>query len=307
MKALFVLGILSYAIAARAITIEAYGDSLTAGFFSNEKGLTSPPPLKEISKTLSDLSMFLITGNPAYREPYEYRDRAWPHVLARHLSGFYNAEVADTNFGQVSAITADLPKQMENLEWGTVWRSMAFVFIGHNDLDDVAAPTPDALAEKHRGHLNDFLAKWDAKHYQSTLFFVPVGEVYRVFQNLKGFTWFKNESVTYRCEESWQRFFPYANFYYQLMKQGKLDSFLVPRVAALQNEQREAARRWNSRSQRNNYRFLELKRPFTYTPKNFAIDCFHLSQAGEAEMAQTVFETLIESRFGDETTGLAQR
>ena len=75
MKALIFLVLLCQAIPGSAMTLEAYGDSLTAGFFSNEKGLTNPPPLKEISKILSDLGMFILTGDVSYRDPHEYPHR----------------------------------------------------------------------------------------------------------------------------------------------------------------------------------------------------------------------------------------
>ncbi len=299
MKILFFFVVLCQATVAqaRSTTLEAYGDSLTAGFLSDERNLTNPPPLKEISTTLSDLAMYIFTGESSFKEPYEYRNNAWPAKLADKIQTHYGYSVEARNYGVVGALTRDLPKQLAELPFGTTRRAMAFVFIGHNDLDDLSVANADALAEKHRKDLSEFFAAWDRKHYESTMHVIPVGHVYKVYQNLKGYTWFKNPPVTYRCEDSWQKFFPYAGFYYKKMQEGKLEEFLVPRVQGLQREQREAAREWNATSQRNNYYYNEPKIPFAYIPENFAIDCFHLSGKGEQFIADTIFETLNNAPF----------
>src|SRR5688572_18007144 len=105
MKAIIVFFVLCHSALAmdtkRPVILEAYGDSLTAAFLGGEKNLENPPSLKEVSSTLSDLAMFLITKEPKYKDPYEYRTTGWPARLAKKLAAKHGMLFEARNYGVI--------------------------------------------------------------------------------------------------------------------------------------------------------------------------------------------------------------
>ncbi len=281
----------------RPVILEAYGDSLTAAFLGGEKNLENPPNLKEVSGTLSDLAMFLLTKEPKYKDPYEFRTTGWPSRLAAKLAAQTGLAFEARNYGQISAETFELPLQLKQLPNGTSKRTMAFVFIGHNDFVHKDL-TVDELATKHKKALHDFFTEWDKRHWFSTMFIIPIGDVYKVYHRLNNFVWHKNEKVTYTCNDSWNKFFPYARVYYDLFQLGTINEYFLPRIDAFHRAEREIARQWNWTSWTNNYYYYEPKGAFPYEPRNFAVDCFHLASNGQEEIARATFEA-IQSRGFD--------
>ncbi len=275
----------------KPVIIEAYGDSLTAAFLGGEKHLEDPPGLKEVSSTLSDLAMFLVTNEAKYKDPYEYRTTGWPARLAKKLSAHHGLAFEARNYGRISAETPELPEQLKGLPNGTSKRTMAFVFIGHNDFVEMGL-TVEQLAARHKKGLNDFFKEWDKRHWFSTMIIIPVGDVYKVYHRMNDLVWFKNQTVTYKCNDSWNKFFPYARSYYQLFQQGTIDSYFIPRIDAFRRAEREIAREWNWTSWTNNYYYYEPKTAFPYEPRNFAVDCFHLAANGQEQVAQATFDAM---------------
>jgi len=301
MKAIFVFSLLCHFAHAttpkRPVIVEAYGDSLTAALLGGEKNLENPPGLKEVSSTLSDLAMYLITKEAKYKDPYEHRTTGWPARLAKKLSAHHGIPFEAHNYGVISAETFELPEQLKGLPAGTSKRTLAFVFIGHNDFAVDMDKSVEALAEKHRKGLADFFKEWDKRHSFSSLFIIPVGDVYKVYHRMNDLTWYQNQTVTYKCNDSWEKFFPYARSYYQLFKAGQINEYFIPRIEAFRRVERETARNWNWTSFTNSYYYYEPKKPFPYEPRNFAVDCFHLAGNGQEEIAQATFDTVHSEQF----------
>ncbi len=297
MKTFFFFALLCHAAFSKPVILEAYGDSLTAGFLAGEKNLEDSPTLPEVSKLLSDLALYLLTGEDKYRTPHEYPASAWPARLAKKLKDGLGVDVEIHNYGMTGADTILVKDQLKKLPDGVRKKAIAVVFIGHNDFADGADITAAAMIERHRKALNDFFSEWDKAHLNSNLFLIPVGEVYRVYQSLRGYKWYTSDLHAYTCEDSWDNFFPYSRFYAQLQKQGKLESFFLPRLDAFHKTERRTAWEWNWLTFRNTFYVLENKKTFPYVPENFAVDCFHLASNGQEALAQIVYQRMLSSEF----------
>jgi hypothetical protein len=271
----------SRGLAAPGYRFESYGDSLTAGFLS-DANLTSPPPLKQVSKIISDLAMFLLTQKPEYTEPHHARAKAWPNQLADLLRKDGTAVDLVNNAVSGSA-SWDLSSQL--VASGS--DSTAFFFSGHNDICENTEPVAD-LADRFERSFEEAISRWDAGHMGSKAVVLPVSRIDRVFATLKGHVWFKSQAANYRCEDCWKKFFPYCPSFYRMHKDGTLRDFIEPRVEAMNAALERVVDKWNRTSKANAFYFLKDVHEVAFRPDYFSIDCYHLGSYGQSELGLSV-------------------
>ncbi len=275
--------------AARPLRVEAYGDSITAGFLTGTN-VASPPPLKEVSKIISDLALYLLTGQKEQVMQHHRADLAWPRVLGEFLTTD-GSKVNVANYAVSGAHVSDLLGQVKNA--GAVHsKTLAFFFIGHNDMCNNNA-SPEEIAEKLSQQYAAGLQEWDKNHVDSQAFLVPIGDINRVFLALQGYVWYQGPQGKYTCEDDWQKFFPYCRSYAALLKEGKLEEYLVPRLKATNAGIAKLAAAQADRTRKNRYVYLDgiLEKP--YEPKYFAVDCYHMSALGQHETAAQLFTAVL--------------
>jgi hypothetical protein len=130
------------------------------------------------------------------------------------------------------------------------------------------------------------LDEWDRTHKSSTAYLIPVSDIHRVYDTLQGYVWYRGVKRDYRCEYSWANF--YCPSHLAKFKQGKLQSYMEPRLKAMNENLEELARYWEKKSKTNHYVYLDHTHEVTYKPEYFAIDCFHLSETGQQSMANRI-------------------
>lgn len=278
------LGSLSSVHAAQ-VRIETYGDSISAGFMAG-MSVTAPPPLKTISKAISDMAMFLITDKPDYIQNLHAPQAAWPAQLVGILkqSGvdavLQNHAISGTESWALSGQVVD----------GAGAKTDAYFFVGPNDFCE-NGDSADALAKKYEQNVDSTLAKWDASHDQSQAFLVPVPRVDQVYATLKGFVWYRGAKSAYKCEDSWRKFFPYCPSYNKMLKEGTLEAHIKPRVEAMNVALDRLALKWGKASQKNTFRYLPHVHDVSFRPEYFSVDCYHLSPFGQSEMAKAIYKS----------------
>ena len=282
---ILITGLLVSVALASTPVLEFYGDSLSAGYLSGTS-VVSPPPLSYISRVMSDTAVFKLTKNREKIMPHHRMDLAWPKFFAELEAK--NAEIQ--NFALSGAKIHQLHIQLDNARPKSK-AARAFFFIGHNDLCDWKNPPEPAgtLSRRFAKTLEKELDRWEARHENGTAYLVPVSDVPKIFEILKGYTWYDNGKVKFRCEESWDKFFPYCLPHRGRMLGGTLDRFLYDRIERMNVELREMALRRDAAGLKNRYRFLEDIDTKAMEPKHFAVDCYHLSEEGQRGLAQAIF------------------
>ncbi len=260
--------------------VEAYGDSLTAGFLSNTD-VTNAPPLKELSGLISDLAMYLMTKNRAHIAKHHSPHFAWVSVLSKKLDP--TGPVTLDNHAVSAARSAQILGQVRS-HTNRHQPSSAFFFAGHNDLCNNNAP-PTQIGLTYRAEMNQAIAAWDSTHENSTAYLVPVSDIHRVYAALKGYVWHNGGQSKYACEDSWSKFFPYCPSHLARFKAGLLDDYMKPRLAAMNAGLEDLAHDWNKKSSTNKFVYLKGAHDVPYEPQYFAVDCFHLSEAGQKSLA----------------------
>jgi len=281
--------------------IEAYGDSLTAGFLSGTS-LTAPPPNRgvtaddlSISKLLHDMLLYRITGDTSLLVPEHWPQLAWPQVLSEleqtsshaisvHNEAISGAEIKDL-MGQVQGAPVNRRK------------TQAFFYIGHNDLCNTSM-TPDEQAQSYYEQYAAALQYWDQNHQNSEAILVPLLDLSRVFTLLDGYVWYKGPEATYDCDFSWTRLFPYCPSYLPMYKKGELPGYVQPRVEAMNQELHTLAEQMEEKSTgSNHFSVLDHVYDQQFSPDYFAVDCYHLSAVGQQTIA-TTFKTLLDAQGG---------
>jgi hypothetical protein len=286
-RANFWLGLLflvpGLAVAAPGHRIETYGDSLTAGFLS-ETSLLSPPPLKEISGIVSDLIMYRLTEQDEYLASHHAPKRAWPYQLAEHLR--QDGSIVDLQNKAISGTAAvDLVNQLV----APSADATAFFFTGHNDLCENPEPVDELIAH-FEVEYDSALAKWDASHTGSTAYLMPVSRIDQVYDTMRGHVWYQGKQGQYSCEDNWKKFFPYCPSFYRMLKEGKLEAFIVARSDAMNLALQRLVEKWNRASKSNTFLFLTMEVKFT--KEFFSVDCYHLGKGGQAWLGEAVFKKL---------------
>ena len=284
---LLVLLVAQSSAGSQSIRLEAYGDSLTAGFVS-QTNVTNVPSIKPISVMLSKMMMFHLSNDLKYVAPYSRKDLSWFHHVATEVAKNY--EIAGfLNFAVPKHHSYHLPGQVSRAG-ATKDRTIAFFFVGHNDLLQ-NYNEPSDIAKEFMANISAAAKKWDSLHEGSTLYLLPVGSIHQVFKILSGYVWYETDQGQYQCEDSWQKLFVYARWYHELYKQGRLESVLEPRIAAMNQSLRSYPHQWESKRQ-NEVVYVPQMENITYLPEYFAVDCFHLSAKGQHEMGELLLREL---------------
>lgn len=279
-----------------ALPIEAYGDSVTAGFLSGTD-VTEAPPLKTISRIFSDMVMFKLSGDAKHLIPHHRKDLAWPAHLARLQIKDPAApeQITVINAAVSGAKTQDLLGQVRAARDLAV-TSQSFFFVGHNDLCN--NPTePEALAKQFIEWYEAALTEWDTRHENATAYVIPIADISQVYRVLKGYAWYEGDKATYTCEDSWNKFFPYCTSHHKKALAGTLEAYLAPRLTAMNGALRKLAEKWDGQSGKNRFRYLTDAPNVAFKPEFFAVDCYHLSDRGQQTLAQEVFKQLVPVTF----------
>lgn len=285
--AVFVTAPLSAAPEETGNRLEVFGDSMSAGFLSAES-VVHPPSLFQLSALLTGLVHIVLSGDMAQAGIFERRDLAWPAVLRRNYPELFG-QLANVSVS--GAHITDLPAQVT--EAGAASNATAFFLVGHNDLCQNFAP-PEAIGEYFGSWMRELLRQWDRTHERSEAIVLPTAEVHRVFETLRGYAWGATESGrALRCEDSWNRFFPYCLSHGKLLREGKLREYFVPRLEAARRAMAKAAEDVQKESGRGNtfrfgYGFLDD----VFKAEYFSVDCYHLSARGQEELAENLAKTI---------------
>lgn len=267
---------------AKEIAMEAYGDSITAAFLSGTQ-VTNAPTLEEMGKIWSDLAMYKISGDKKYLTPHHKPNLAWPQLIADIWTS-QGHTIKLKNYAISGAKTKDLISQLGGERTAD---ATSFFFMGHNDLCD-NKNTPEAIGAQFGKEYKAALKLWDSKHVGATAYVIPVADIHRVYKTLEGYVWHNRDGRTYRCEDSWTKYFPYCTSYYKKLKDGTLEEFLAPRIAAMNEAVDKVVSEADRDSGRNHYKTLVQFKNKAYEKDYFAVDCFHLSKEGQSALAENV-------------------
>ncbi len=268
--------------------IEAFGDSITAGFVSDTSAVDAPP-LKEVSHLVSDLAMYFVTKDRRYVDPLQKKDLAWPSVVAAELGKQLGQALTVENLAVSGSRIADLSKQVEKIQ-GNVIGSRSFFFAGHNDLCHTNGG-PEVFTQNFTREYTKALTYWDEHHTQSVAYIIPVADIHRVYRKMQGFVWFHGGDGKYSCNDSWEKLFPYCRANYHRLQANTLEDYFIPRLGAINSAIEQVVHDFNEKSTRNRYYFLSDVRNMTLDTNYFAVDCYHLSVEGQKHLADGVMAT----------------
>jgi hypothetical protein len=259
--------------------LEAYGDSLTAGFLA-DTNVTQAPSLPIISELISDLATYVITQDPTHIHRFEAKQLAWPSILAEKLARVTGIEMAVENYGVVRAESKNLMQQVSSAPLHSRER-IAYFFMGHNDI--VHTESYDQMVAAFLNAYRSALEEWDKRHEHSIAYLIPVGNIPRVFEVLRGYIWYgKEKSARYTCEDSWERFFPYARKLSQLHREGTLKKVFVPVLERMNEELERLGREVLSSHSSNRVRFVQYDKGIDFVPGYFAIDVTTFRNGGSS-------------------------
>jgi len=275
---------------ADTVTLETYGDSLTAGFLANTL-LTNPPPISELSKTLQNLAFAFLQKDRTLLKQFESNENAWPYFFAKNLAreGIVVSEVV--NLAISGSRSSEIPRQVKQRGVSSA-HTWALFFVGHNDLCHVPGDST-VLTQQFQEHLNAAMEEWEKNHEGSNVFLIPAAPIYELYPVLDNYTWFESEKKSFKCQDAWTKYFPYCAHFFQRYKKGELESYLKPRTQALNSSLEEIAKKWDSKSSgKNTYRFLEAQWPSPLRPELFAMDCYHIAAPGQQIFAENILAAI---------------
>ncbi len=285
--ALFLLH--GYAFSQTAI-LEAYGDSVTAGLL-NYTNVTHETKLTTVSTILSDLTMFKLTKDRAYLNKHEKGELAWPQLLAQHLTTT-EMQFEVRNYGLSGAQSENLITEVSNAkDVAPEEPVIAFFLIGYNDLCH-NINSEQTLASNYNNNLDKALEIWDKNHKGGKAYLISLADVQKIYPLLDGQVWFESSKGRYRCNESWEKLFPYCPTFSKKFKEGTLNDYLAPRVDALNNTLKELTEKWKNKSIRNQYFRIEPPLGMDFQKDHFAIDCYHLSNKGQSFVSKQIFDSV---------------
>ena len=275
---------------AQTIILEAFGDSLTAGLLAHTN-TTHHNELSDVSIILSDLTMFKLTKDRSYLLKHERPQSAWPQVLANLLSTKetqfevrnYGLSGAQSNTLETQVIQAKAVSEAEP--------NIAFFFIGHNDLCHNTG-SQEMLVSDYSTNFNKAISEWDRRHKGSKAYFMSIAEINRIYPLLDNHVWYEGDKGRYRCNENWERLFPYCISHYKKFQEKTLDSYLVPRIEAINHYLFAMAEEWKKKSTRNQYFHIEMDSRAEFKKNYFAVDCYHLSKDGQAFVTDQIIKQI---------------
>jgi len=280
----------AWLFAGDSISMETYGDSLTAGFLANTS-LKAPPEISELSGLLEELAFAFIEKDREQIKKFEANDKAWPFFLSEILkkdgkgvADLQNLAVSGSRSGGILSQVQGIGPS-EKLTW-------AFFFVGHNDLCHIKGSEAE-LVQQFNDHMNEALTEWEKKHKNSVVFLIPAGPVYQLYPVLDNYVWFESEQKTFRCQDAWTKYFPYCAPFYLRYKRGELESYLKPRAESLNQTLPRLAEQWMKKSERGNqYFYLNAQWPLPLQPEYFALDCYHIAEEGQRIFARNIWDAI---------------
>lgn len=280
---LLLLGILK----SSALQIEVYGDSLSVAFMA-QTSLATPPSIEVIGKILSDLSMHKISGEEKFIAPYKRPENTWGSFLSEKLK--HTTTTTYINRAHEGDRAIHVPGQIAAIP-KTKSPSLAFIFIGHNDLC-AAKTAAESLPKDFENQINESLKLWDDKHQNSKMYLIQVGDVPQVFEMLENVVWAKTDQFTFNCRHSWRRIFPFCSYLAKLQQEGKMKEVLNPLMKKFNLSLEKLAKKWNETGSSNHFTVLNSSNNIKYELEDFAVDCFHLSKRGQQRLADQLFKDL---------------
>jgi lysophospholipase L1-like esterase len=277
---LLLLAPLTLKASAQPLAVEAYGDSITAGFLSHTS-VTQAPPLKEVSGIISDLAMFFMSGERKHILKQHAPQNSWVALFAKRFDP--NGPSLLSNYAVTGARTWQLVSQVrKQLPQKNATR--AFFFIGHNDLCN-NLDQPEVIADTYEREFNLALREWDKTHHNSDAYLIPVSDIHRVYAALGGQVWKKGTGTQYSCADSWTKFFPYCTSHYSKHKAGTFENYMKPRLEEMNKALDRLALALSKETASNRFHYLKDAHDVPYEPEFFAVDCFHLSPKGQSTLA----------------------
>lgn len=270
-------------INAATLHVEAYGDSLTAGFLAGTS-VTSPPPLTEVSKMMSDMTSFKLADRTKL-DKHHYPQLAWPQQVVNELKARGNPDIQLHNYAVSGSRSYHMGSQIRANKVAD--SSVAFFFIGHNDLCD-DYPTKEDMVDTYISYVEDSLKQWGKSHKNSEAYVLPVGKVDEVYKLLAGYTWKKTASHDFTCDQNWERNFPYCRANFKRYKAATLDKYLKERITLMNTALEKLVLSQQKADSQNRYVYLTDTHNASYQKEHFAVDCFHLSEKGDADLASRV-------------------
>ena len=290
-KLLLIWGLFLRSSFGEPLKLEAFGDSLTAGFLA-DTSLIHPKPFSDLGPLLQELAFGFIQKDREVLKKYEANHKAWPHFLSELLRarGIELTEVANLAISgsRSSAVDEQVKRRGKILE-----PSWSFFFIGHNDLCHVKGEE-EKLVGQYQINLEKALREWDKNHTQSVAFLIPTGPIHQLYPVLEDTPWISSSSKVFYCQDAWMKYFPYCPSFYIRYKRGELENYLKPRGEAMNRSLEKIADSVNKESlNANRYVFLESGWPLPLQREYFALDCYHIAEAGQQKFAQNVYNALL--------------
>lgn len=275
---------------AKTIILEAFGDSLTAGLLAHTN-VTHHNELSDVSVILSDLTMFKLTNDRSYLLKHERPQSAWPQRLA-NLLATKETQFEVRNYGLSGAKSTTLEIQVNQAKAvSETDPTIAFFFIGHNDLCH-STISQEMLVSDYSANFNKAISEWDRRHKGSKAYFMSLAEINRIYPLLDNHVWYEGNKGRYRCNENWESLFPYCISHYKKFQEKTLDSYLAPRIEAINDALFAMAEEWKKRSTRNQYFHIEMDSRVEFKKNFFAVDCYHLSQNGQAFVTDQIIKQI---------------
>jgi lysophospholipase L1-like esterase len=274
------------------IVIEAYGDSLTAGLL-DYTNVTENNNLATISKILSDLSMFKLTKDRKFLSPHEKPEFAWPAAIAERLASENPTDRFEVrNYALSGARSDNLYDEVRSAKVEPQAQgAIGLFFIGHNDLCHKKGPTKEMI-EDFTSNYEAALLEWDRVHYGAKAFIVSIADIQKLYPLLDGQAWYEGEKGKYRCNESWEKLFPYCPHFYRKFKEKTLTDYLNPRIQGINMALDSLVDHFKAHSSRNQYYRINIPDEAEFKKNFFAVDCYHLSRDGQEFVFENVYRGL---------------
>jgi lysophospholipase L1-like esterase len=274
----------------QTIVMETYGDSITAGLF-DYTNITENNELSYVSAILSDLSSFKLTKDRTFLKKHEQSEFSWPTYLTSRLKDS-ETQFEIRNFALSGAKSDGLMEEVTNAPKPEANRNViAFFFIGHNDLCHHKGSVEN-LGQEYLTNVQTAIEEWDKKHQDARAYLVSVAEVQNIYPILDEFVWHDGPRARYRCNENWKHFFPYCPAFYNRHKQGTLNSYVAPRLEAVNGSLDKIVETMKRSSGRNQYFRVNKSSGTELKKEYFAVDCYHLSRNGQDFLAEQIYEAI---------------
>lgn len=267
--------------------METFGDSITRGFVAkqtlNRKDLT---PLEV------RLAFFKMAGSMGDRKKLDAMaspDLAWPEQL-RTVMKIHGSEIEVLNKSSTNTTSSHLRGQVEEIG-KSVAPTMAFFFMGQNDICDRQGVLDEELVLRFRTNYSGALKLWESNHQNSTAYLLPVADISEVYTFLWDKPWGNGKQ---NCS---QTYLNYAPLCLPLARaaQKDADEFKTKvggRTKKLNQVLAELTQEMNFAVSSNRYVYLQKLEKPDLKQEYFALDCFHLNELGQTALGQMIWELI---------------